>query len=190
MRSRILSLSLPGLLVCLSVTGCRNAESAAPQVQAERGPLVTSGGAVFEVENPDFPTPMDTELKAVFELRDAARNPEGRQPQLGTMARYLNMHARHGVPAENLKVAGVVHAGGAFAVVSDERYRQEHGVDNPNKDVIAEIIAAGGQLVLCGQSAAARGIAREDLLPGVQIALSAMTALTVFQQEGYEVILW
>ena len=27
-------------------------------------------------------------------------------------------------------------------------------------------------------------------LPGVQLALSAMTALTVFQQQGYEVILW
>jgi intracellular sulfur oxidation DsrE/DsrF family protein len=166
------------------------AGSVSAQQQAVPGPLVTSGGPVFEVENPDFPTPMDTPLKAVFELRDAPRSPEGGQPQLNTMARFLNMHARHGVPRENLRVAGVVHAGGAFAMVNDARYREEFGVDNPNKEVIAEILASGGQLVLCGQSAAARGIDRDELLPGVQLALSAMTALTVLQQQGYEVILW
>ena len=166
------------------------APAAHGQQRPETGPLVPSGGPVFEVENPDFPTPMDTPLKAVFELRDAPRSPEGGQPQIGTMARYLNMHAKHGVPRENLRVAGVVHGGAVWAVVSDERYREEHGTDNPNKDVIAEILASGGQLVLCGQSAAARGVDREDLLPGVQLALSAMTALTVFQQDGYQIILW
>ena len=102
----------------------------------------------------------------------------------------MNMHARHGVAPEKLHVAGVVHAGGAFSVVDDERYRAEYGIDNPNKEMIAEIIASGGQIILCGQSAASRGIAREDVLPGVQVALSAMTALTVLQQDGYQVILW
>ena len=63
-------------------------------------------------------------------------------------------------------------------------------MDNPNRTMVEEIIAAGGQVILCGQSAAARGIDREDLLPGVQVAMSAMTALTVLQQDGYELILW
>jgi intracellular sulfur oxidation DsrE/DsrF family protein len=190
MRIRARSFFVLATSLLIGSTGCRLAESASPQQSAETGPLVTSAGAVYEVDNPTFPTPMDTELKAVFELRDAPRRRSGMQPQLGTMSRYLNMHARAGVPPENLHVAGVVHAGGAFSVVTDERYREEHGVDNPNKEIVAEILAAGGQLVLCGQSAAARGIEKEDLLPGVQLGLSAMTALTVFQQEGYQVILW
>ena len=175
--------------LCLLLLGVF-ATAACGQQRPRTGPLVPSGGPVFEVENPDFPTPMDTPLKAVFELRDAAPSAEGGQPQINTMARYLNMHAKHGVPSENLHVAGVVHAGAVWAVVNDERYREEHGTDNPNKDVVAEILASGGQLVLCGQSAAARGVDREDLLPGVQLALSAMTALTVFQQDGYQIILW
>jgi intracellular sulfur oxidation DsrE/DsrF family protein len=190
MLIRARSLFALSTLLLIGATGCQIAESRSLQQRSAAGPVVTSAGAVFEVDNPDFATPMDRELKAVFELRDEPRRRSGMQPQLGSMSRYLNMHARAGVQPENLLVAGVVHAGAAFSMVSDERYREEHGVDNPNKEIIAEILAAGGQLVLCGQSAASRGIAREDLLPGVQLGLSAMTALTVLQQEGYQIITW
>ena len=58
------------------------------------------------------------------------------------------------------------------------------------KTALKEIIAGGGQVILCGQTAGARGISADQLLPGVQLALSAMTAMTLLQQNGYEVILW
>ena len=38
---------------------------------------------------------------------------------------------------------------------------------------------------LCGQSAAAYGIDKGDLIPGVEMALSAMTAHAVLSAEGY-----
>ncbi|MEE2877945.1 MAG: DsrE family protein, partial [Pseudomonadota bacterium] len=38
---------------------------------------------------------------------------------------------------------------------------------------------------LCGQTAAAREIEKDDLIPGVQIALSAMTAHAVLANQGY-----
>ena len=160
------------------------------QQRATPGPVVQSGGPVYEVPDADFPTPMNTQMKAVFELRAAPEDPERTNQNIGTMARYLNMHARAGVPRENVRVAGVVHGGAALALLKDEHYREANGVDNPNKELIAEILASGGQLVLCGQTAGARGITKDQLLPGVQLALSAMTALTVFQQQGYEIILW
>lgn len=160
------------------------------QQRPTTGPIVNAGGPTFAVENPTFDTPMDMQFKAVFELRDAASAPERQNQNLGTMARYLNMHARAGVPRENIRVAGVVHGGAALALLKDEHYSEEHGVENPNKALIAEIVAAGGQVILCGQTAGARGITADQLLPGVQLALSAMTALTVLQSEGYQVILW
>jgi intracellular sulfur oxidation DsrE/DsrF family protein len=164
--------------------------TAAGQQRATTGPIVMSGGPVYEVADPDFPTPMDTQLKAVFELRAPAEDPSRTNQSLGTMARYLNLHARAGVPRENLRVAAVVHGGASLALLKDEYYREANGVDNPNKDMIAEILASGGQLILCGQTAGARGITKDQLLPGVQMALSAMTALTVLQQQGYQLILW
>jgi intracellular sulfur oxidation DsrE/DsrF family protein len=162
----------------------------AAQQRASTGPVIMSGGPVYAVPDADFPTPMDTELKAVFELRAAAEDPSRMNQNIGTMARYLNLHARAGVPRENLRVAGVVHGGASLALLKDEYYREANGVDNPNKELIAEILASGGQLILCGQTAGARGITKDQLLPGVQLALSAMTALTVLQQQGYQVILW
>jgi intracellular sulfur oxidation DsrE/DsrF family protein len=38
---------------------------------------------------------------------------------------------------------------------------------------------------VCGQSAAFNDVTNEDLLPGVHMALSAMTAHAQLQQEGY-----
>ena len=176
---------VPGLLCLAVLTG-----PAAAQQRATPGPVVNSGGPVYAVPDADFPTPMDTELKAVFELRAGAENPARQNHNLGPMARYLHMHARSSVPRENLRVAGVVHGSASLALLKDEHYRAANGVDNPNKELIAEILAGGGQLVLCGQTAGARGITKDQLLPGVQLGLSAMTALTVFQQQGYQVILW
>ncbi|HCE21170.1 MAG TPA: hypothetical protein DF282_01490, partial [Hyphomonas sp.] len=41
------------------------------------------------------------------------------------------------------------------------------------------------RIILCGQTAAYRDIEKSDLLPGVEIALSAMTAHAKLQQDGY-----
>ncbi len=180
MRSTALALTLLAM----------SAGAIAAQQRPQTGPVVTSGGPVYEVTDPDFPTPMDTQLKTVFEMRDPPTDPSGTNQQLGTMARYLNMHARAGVPRENLRVAAVVHGGASHALLQDEFYRAREGVDNPNKELIREIIASGGQVILCGQTAGARDISRDQLLPGVKLALSAMTALTALQQQGYQIILW
>ena len=158
--------------------------------QASTGPIVDGGGATYAVPNPTFETPMDRNFRAVFELRSPAGSPDQLNQNLNTMARYLNMHARAGVPREHVRVAGVVHGGAALEMLQDEHYRAAHGVDNPNRELIAQVLDAGGQLILCGQTAGRLGISQDQLLPGVQVALSAMTALTVLQQDGYQVILW
>jgi intracellular sulfur oxidation DsrE/DsrF family protein len=41
------------------------------------------------------------------------------------------------------------------------------------------------QLLVCGQSAAYCDVKSDDLLPGVEMALSAMTAHALLQQQGY-----
>jgi intracellular sulfur oxidation DsrE/DsrF family protein len=63
-------------------------------------------------------------------------------------------------------------------------------VDNPNAELIRELTAAGVPVVLCGQTAASRGIPTDGLIDGVQVALSAMTAFLVLQEDGYRVNPW
>jgi len=57
--------------------------------------------------------------------------------------------------------------------------------ENANAGIIKALLDKNTRIIVCGQSAAFYEIKNEDLLPGVEMALSAMTAHAVLQQEGY-----
>ena len=63
----------------------------------------------------------------------------------------------------------------------------EDAGDNPNQPMVRAMLDQGVRFILCGQSGAAYGIKQEDLIPGVETALSAMTAHALLQQRGYTV---
>ena len=153
----------------------------------EYGPVIHSAGPVFDVPDPDFETPTDMELRIAWEMVDSAASPEQLNTHLVTAARFLNMHVRAGVPRENLHLAIVVHGQAGKAMLDDIGYREKEGVDNPNKELIRELHDAGVRIILCGQTAAARDLPRDRLLPEVEVALSAMTALLVLQEDGFHV---
>ena len=48
--------------------------------------------------------------------------------------------------------------------------------------MIQQLIEAGVEVVLCGQTQVHRGLRRDQLAPGVKVALSAMTALVSLQE--------
>lgn len=153
----------------------------------EFGPVIHSAGPVFDVPNPDIETPESMQYRIAWEMVDPAPSPDQLNVHLVTAARFLNMHARAGVPVENLHLALVVHGQAGKAMLDDIGYREKEGVDNPNKELIRELHDAGVRIILCGQTAAARDLPRDRLLPEVEVALSAMTALLVLQEEGFHV---
>lgn len=153
--------------------------------EAETGPVIESAGPVFPVPEPDFETPLDLSYRVAFEVVNPPVGPDRVNEQLNTVARFLNMHVRAGVPAERVHVAVVVHGPAGRALLDDEAYRSFEGVGNPNIPLIRELADAGVRIILCGQTAAARGLPRDRLLPEVEVALSAMTALLVLQEDGY-----
>lgn len=142
------------------------------------GPRVPSYGKSAPV--PGVTLLADTVLKVAFDV-SAASEGEAVNRNLDSAARFLNMHALAGLPAENVKVAIVVHGPAAADLLTDAA----RGGPNPNVGLIAELVAAGASIQLCGQTAASKDIDAEDLLPGVTLALSAMTAHALLQQEGY-----
>jgi intracellular sulfur oxidation DsrE/DsrF family protein len=52
------------------------------------------------------------------------------------------------------------------------------------------MMAFGTEVILCGQTAASRGIPTDRLVNGAQVALSAMTAFVLLQQDGYYANPW
>lgn len=157
----------------------------------QTGPVIESAGPSFAVENPTFTMPGDHEYRVVWEMVDGPDEPTDVDPGYATLARFLNLHARHGVDPARIHLAAVVHGSGWHALLSDEAYAERFGgIDNPSRPLILELLANGVEIVLCGQTAGARGVDRSELLPGVDVGLSAMTALHWFQSEGYTLNPW
>lgn len=153
------------------------------------GPLIQSAGPTVKVDDPTFVNPDGHVFKSVFEINvgDTATVNQ----QLVTVARFLNVHVRHGIPKERLHAAAVVHGSGWMALLSDSAYGVRFaGKPNPSRALVEELLANGVQLVLCGQTAGMRGVDRKELLLGVKLGISAMTALNVFQAQGYQFNPW
>lgn len=154
----------------------------------ETGPVIRDFGPVWDIPDPDFSPSLDRPLRVVFDVAQAAPSPEGVNPRLETLARYLNMHARAGVPTGTMHLALVVHGGASWELTEDAAYRERFGVANPNLPLLQALDEQGVEIVLCGQSQSSRGIPRDALAAPVQVALSAMTALVELQGRGYQLI--
>ena len=155
-----------------------------PSSPLHPSPLIADYGPIADVDVSDR-LPADASFKVAFDLA-AAGKPDAPNRGLVSLARFLNMHVAAGVPAERIGLAVVVHGPAGVDLTKNVFYGERHqGAANPNADLIAQLQKHGVRIILCGQSAAASGIARDDLLPGVEMALSAMTAHALLQQDGY-----
>ncbi|AXT59312.1 hypothetical protein D1816_02770 [Aquimarina sp. AD10] len=154
----------------------------------KEGKIITDYGKTYEVKKPDFKTDKENELKAVFDIGRTFKDSSKVNPLFNTAARYLNMHADAGIALEKLKVALVIHGSAANDILIDSEYKAKYGINNPNTKLIADLSKKGVQIILCGQTAAYRKILKENTLPEVQYALSAMTALVQLQNKNYRLI--
>lgn len=167
---------------------CSAAGLAADVEPAGTGPLIEQFGPVYDVGRPDFATPTDLVYRAVFDVGPSPDAVDQVNPRIESLARFLNMHARAGVKPEQMKLALVVHGAAGKDMLSSAAYKSRFGVENPNAPLLAALRAQGVRVLLCGQTAAHKGFAREELAPGVELALSAMTALVALQADGYALI--
>ncbi len=138
------------------------------------GPVFTEFGPVADVDI-TIAIPAGTKLKHSFDT--SSPGPTGKpNSTLVSVARFINMHARAGVPVDDITAAVIVH-GKATKEMADAQ--------SASAGLIAALTDKGVRIIVCGQSAAYYDVATDDLLPGVEMALSAMTAHALLQQQGY-----
>lgn len=178
-----------GFVTGLALVGAVAAEApgAAPAQTAEilTGPVIEGYGPVAEITDPDFETPLDLQWRVLFDVKSAPESPEALNPAIESVARFLNMHARAGVPLDRMEPVVVLHGAAGKDALDHAGYRARHGVDNPNRELIAALAEAGVRFYLCGQTAAFRGLGRDELSSDIQMALSAMTVMGALQAEGW-----
>ena len=158
--------------------------------EATTGPVIKEYGAVYSVDDPVHSADPKLGVRAVIDVGKGPREPDALNSRIETAARFLNVHVRAGFPREKVQAVLVLHGSATPAALSDEAYRRRHGKKNPDAELISKLRTAGVRIYLCGQSAAYRGFAREELSKDVDLALSAMTVLAQLQAEGYALILF
>lgn len=150
-------------------------------------------GPIFEEFGPHAPVegvgemPADTAFSIAFDVAKPAED-GARNRGFESAARFINMHAANGVDPDNIRIAVVVHGGATLDLLSDEAWAAKgRGDANPSGAMIRAMLDQGVRFILCGQSGAANGVAQAELIPGVETALSAMTAHALLQQRGFTV---
>ena len=125
-----------------------------------------------------------TQFKIAFDVADGAKKGE-QNNAMNSLARFINMHVAHGIKPENIKLALVVHGGASVDVLSNDEYKKRFNVDNKNASLIKQLLTNNTQIFVCGQSATHLKVTPKQLIQGVTMSLSAMTAHAQLQQQGY-----
>ena len=156
--------------------------------EATTGPAIDDHGPVYDVATLDLSVSTRTTYRAVFDAVDYTGDGTGINRDIERVARFVNMHARQGVPLENMDLAVVLHGEALKSALQHDAYRKRFGTDNPNLGMLEALAEAGVQFVACGQSVTYRGFGRDELARPVNIALSAMTAMVTLQADGYALL--
>ena len=135
----------------------------------------------------DQPVYSHSKFRIAFDTAKGAKSGELNRT-FTSAARFINMHTTAGVKAKNIKLAIVIHGSAVKDVTNDAFYKvgqEGEPVANANAMLVKTLQENGVQFYVCGQSAVYYGVDNEDLLPGVKMSLSAMTAHALLQQKDY-----
>jgi intracellular sulfur oxidation DsrE/DsrF family protein len=158
---------------------------AATPALATDGPVFMGFGSHTPVDV-NVAIPKGTVLRHVYDVTKAT--PGERNRGFESAARFINSHVGNGMPAGNVGAAVVVHGSAIVELTRSDVYAARNdGAANASQAMVEEMLAKGVRFLVCGQAANNQGFSRADLLPGIELAISASSAHALLQAQGYSV---
>jgi intracellular sulfur oxidation DsrE/DsrF family protein len=148
-----------------------------------KGPVFENYGENMPI-NGGLDKPLSQRFKVVFDISDQS-DAGGPNRRFNSVARFINMHVRAGVPKDNIDIAMVIHGKASFDLMSELAHTAKFDRPNSNTELINLLSKFGVKLFICGQSTSYHGVNQADLNKNVSMSLSAMTANALLQQQGY-----
>lgn len=155
-------------------------------------PLIRmQGAAVAPVQNIDALPDPNTKYKLLLEMFSGIKNKSDSanihsvHGGITEVGRKINLHLIAGVKMHDLDVVMIIHGPAMRSFYNNETYHKKYKVDNPNIALIRQLQSAGVKIIACGQSMFFMNVKKEEFLPGVQVALSAQTALSTYRLKNY-----
>ena len=151
----------------------------------ERFPVIKGYGGIVDVEDAEFSPDTTQEYKLIFDVTLRASDPKNINAGLDGVARVTNLHAYAGVPREQFDIVVTIRQGATYAILNNDYYTNKFEVENPNVDLVRQLIDAGVKIYVCGQNLKRAKISGSQVLEGVKVALSAFTTTTHYRMKGY-----
>lgn len=148
-------------------------------------PIIEGVAGVRRLPDTAFEPEEGKQYKILFDVTRAGEQPDAVTRGLRAVAHAMNSFGLYDTTLDKLSVAAVIHGPATDAVLRSEIYRQKHGMDNPNAELIRKLKDAGADLYVCGQALEQRGYPRESVMPELTVAFSAITALASLEGQGY-----
>ncbi len=100
-------------------------------------------------------------------------------------------YIQQGLKKGDYQISVVVHLAAGYWLLNDAAYAKHTGKSkgNPNKDLVAQLIADGVSVEICGVTMENNKWTASDLLPGVMIlGMGAYARIVDLQKSGYSYI--
>ena len=148
-------------------------------------PAIKGYGGIRDAPHATVKPDPSLQYNIVIDVATGDDNPKEAMYSLVNVARLMNLHAMGGVPKENIHVVLAIHSSAVWSVLDNETYKAKYEVDNPHIPLFKELQEAGVKMVACSQSLMGRSIDHTRLAPGIEVATSMLTTLTMYQLKGY-----
>jgi intracellular sulfur oxidation DsrE/DsrF family protein len=170
--------------LALAVSLAATTAMAAP---ANPTPLIPGYGKLEVVENPGLLPDPARDYRVIVEVK-LADDKGGAPKALDKAARLANLLAASGVPADHRHIVVVIHGFATDAVLTEAGAKAHGKGPTDAAAIIHALTEAGVSVHVCGQALAYFHIARDEVLPEIQVDLSAITTLATLQLQGYALI--
>ncbi len=126
--------------------------------------------------------------RAVFYIPQPIANKSKANPELGRVARMLNIFTTEGVPLSHLHFVVVVDGGSIPTILDNSAYETHFHHPNPNAPLIADLAKDGVTFRVCGVALAGWGFKPKDVLHTVGIAPTGPSTLILYENQGYALV--
>ena len=133
------------LLLSISIIFFSNA-------QTKVNPIIKSYGTVIQLPNADHKPDPSLKYKIIVELTENGSKADSLNEYIEALATLVNLHAAEGVPKENIKMVVIMRKMATYAVFGNELYKEKFKCDNPNLEILKELMDAGVEFYVCGQT--------------------------------------
>jgi intracellular sulfur oxidation DsrE/DsrF family protein len=156
--------------------------------QTKVNPVIRSYGTVFQIPGADHKPDPSLRYKILVELTENGSKPDSLNEYLEALATLINLHAAEGVSKENIQMVVVLRKMATYGLFGNELYNEKFKCDNPNIQLLKELMDAGVEFYVCGQTMLKRKTDTKKLVTGTKVASSGLTAITTYQLKGYTMV--